>query len=103
MHFTWTDTTNATEYVVVQDHSANGTFELTVGTASSGNPGLTVPMPPGDLKFFLVAGKNSVVWAQRNSELGRGSHPNGRADEALPVLLGQGRRAPGRDRRAHDA
>ncbi|MGH9870395.1 MAG: FG-GAP repeat protein [Candidatus Polarisedimenticolia bacterium] len=59
LKFTWTDVTGADDYVVLQD-TTNGPFTTVTGTASSGSPGLTVPLPPGSLVYFLVAGRNAV-------------------------------------------
>jgi len=57
--FTWTNTTNASDYVVFQDTSPTGAFATMTGTAASGVTGLSVPTPPGNLVYFLVAGRNS--------------------------------------------
>ncbi len=56
LHFTWADIASATSYVVVQDLVPNGSFGAQTGTSSSGAIGLTVPMPGGEIDYFLVAG-----------------------------------------------
>ena len=58
--FNWTDTTNADDYAVLQDSSARGLFNIITGTAASGVTGLTVPTPPDDPLFFLVAGRSAA-------------------------------------------
>ena len=60
--FMWTDVAGADDYAVFQD-TGNGPFATMTGVASSGSPGLTVPMPPGTLLYFLVAGRNAVCGA----------------------------------------
>ena len=57
--FTWTDATNAEDYVVLEDDSPAGVFDTITGTAPSGLIGLTVPTPPGN-RFYIVAGRNSA-------------------------------------------
>lgn len=60
LNFKWTDTTSADDYVVLQDTVPNGAFATLTGSAVTGTTGLTVPMPPGSLIYFLVAGRNAV-------------------------------------------
>ncbi len=58
--FSWADVPGATDYVVRSDADPNGAFGTLLGTAPSGSPGLTIPTPPGDMVYFLVAGRNQV-------------------------------------------
>ena len=57
--FTWTDVAGADDYIVLQDTTA-GPFSTVTGVAGSGTTGLTVPTPPGNIVYFLVAGRNAV-------------------------------------------
>ena len=45
LDFTWTDITGATGYKVYGDDLAGGPFPNLIGSAASGNPGLTVSLP----------------------------------------------------------
>jgi sugar lactone lactonase YvrE len=56
--FTWSDVAAATDYVVFQSASPAGPFVSQTGSASSGVSGLTAPMPPGNLLFFQVGGRD---------------------------------------------
>jgi len=59
--FTWEEAPGADDYVVLQHTVASGDFTTVVGTATAGTgPTLSVPIPPGDLLFFLVAGRNQA-------------------------------------------
>ena len=49
----------ADDYVVFEDTAPDGGFSTETGTAMSGMDGLAVPVPPGDIVYFLVAGRNS--------------------------------------------
>ena len=53
--FSWTDTTDADEYLLFAADSPEGAFTTVMGTAASGLNGLTLPMP-STVRFFLVAG-----------------------------------------------
>ncbi len=55
--FTWADIGGATGYKVFEDAGPNGPFTTLTGAAASGNPGLTVNLPPGG--FFRVAATNA--------------------------------------------
>jgi hypothetical protein len=57
--FTWPDLAGAALYTVYQDPAGSGAFATPTGTAASGNPGLSVPMPAGNSLFFRVAAANS--------------------------------------------
>jgi hypothetical protein len=59
LRFTWTDVAGTDDYVVFQD-TGNGPFTTVTGIAPSGSTGLEVPMPPGSIVYFLVAGRNAV-------------------------------------------
>jgi hypothetical protein len=56
--FNWVDVASADDYVVVQDSVASGPFATVAGSAPTGSAGLTIPMPPGGILYFLVAGRN---------------------------------------------
>ncbi len=56
--FRWEESAGADEYVVLQDAAPNGSFMTELGTSSAGDPTLRVPIPPGDILYFLVAGRN---------------------------------------------
>jgi hypothetical protein len=56
--FNWADAASAEDYVVLLDTVPSGSFATITGAASSGVTGLTVPMPPGNVLYFLVAGRN---------------------------------------------
>lgn len=56
LSFTWPDVSDASDYVVLEDPSPRGTFALTTGVATSGNPGLATAMPAGDV-YYRVAGR----------------------------------------------
>ncbi|MGH9869085.1 MAG: FG-GAP repeat protein [Candidatus Polarisedimenticolia bacterium] len=58
--FRWDDVAGADDYVVLQDSDPRGPFTTGIGSAPSGDPGLVVEMPAGDLVFFLVAGRNEA-------------------------------------------
>ena len=58
LHFTWNDVALADDYVLLEDVLPNGSFGTISGTASSGSPGLMVPMP-SDSTYFLVLGRRS--------------------------------------------
>ncbi|MGH9866859.1 MAG: hypothetical protein ACREAA_01655 [Candidatus Polarisedimenticolia bacterium] len=60
LRFQWDPAVGAEEYVVVQDTAPNGAFTMEVGTSAAGETALSVPMPPGDLLYFLVAGRNQA-------------------------------------------
>jgi hypothetical protein len=55
---TWSDTADATDYLVFSDTDPNGIFSTVVATATSGATGVTVGTLSGD-EYFLVAGRNS--------------------------------------------
>ena len=55
--FTWTDTA-AGDYVVHEDTAPDGPFAGETGTAASGTPGLTVPLPAG-ITYYRVAGRTA--------------------------------------------
>lgn len=59
LHFGWGDVTGADDYVVMQDSSATGPFVVMTGSAADGGSGLMVPIPPGVLRYYLVAGRNA--------------------------------------------
>ena len=54
----WEAAAGAEEYLVLQDTIPNGGFTTVVGVAPAGDPSLSMPIPPGDLLYFLVAGHN---------------------------------------------
>ncbi|MBI4168434.1 MAG: hypothetical protein HY510_00700, partial [Acidobacteria bacterium] len=56
--FTWTDVAGADDYAVYSSPTPQGTFTSELGAAVSGGPGLTVPIPAGNIVCFLVAGRN---------------------------------------------
>ncbi|MBI4229520.1 MAG: hypothetical protein HY608_01665, partial [Planctomycetes bacterium] len=58
--FTWTDVAGADDYVVYSSPTPQGTFTSELGAAGSGATGLTVPIPAGDIIYFLVAGRNPI-------------------------------------------
>lgn len=58
LRFQWEEAAGAEEYVVLQDTIPNGGFTTVVGVSPAGEPSLSVPIPPGDLLYFLVAGRN---------------------------------------------
>ena len=55
----WSDVSEAEDYVVFSDGEATGSFEIEEGTAPSGGVGVIRPMPEAELRFYLVAGRNS--------------------------------------------
>jgi hypothetical protein len=57
LNLRWTDVPGATQYEVFEDSSPSGAFTTSSGTASSGDPGLTVAMPSGT-RYYLVAARN---------------------------------------------
>src|SRR5207244_11338838 len=59
LRFTWSNTTNADDYVIVQDADPNGLFSVVAGSSTDGSTGLTIPMPAGS-QFFLAAGRSSA-------------------------------------------
>ncbi len=63
LRFTWTDVAGAGDYVVFQDTAKNGSFTNVTGAASSGSTGLTAPMPPDPIVYYLVAGQNPICGA----------------------------------------
>lgn len=56
--FQWEESAGADDYMVLQDTIPNGSFTSVVGTAPTGSPSLSVPIPPGDFLYFHVAGRN---------------------------------------------
>ena len=58
LRFTWTDIANADDYAVYEDSDPAGAFASQAGVAADGATGLTVPLPGGTLKCYLVAGRN---------------------------------------------
>jgi hypothetical protein len=58
--FTWTNTVDADEYVVLENSSPSSAFSLLDCTSLSGASGCTQPqMPPGN-RFFLVYGRDET-------------------------------------------
>ena len=55
---TWTDVPGALDYTVSEDGSPSGAFTIVTGTAPSGDPGLSVPIPAGN-RFYRVAARNT--------------------------------------------
>ena len=55
----WTVLASATSYTVYQDPAKNGAFPVVTGSATSGTPGIRVPLPPEKLLFFRAAGRNA--------------------------------------------
>lgn len=58
LHFSWDDTSDATDYVIYTDTSPTGSFATVAGTAADGATGWTTAMPAGEA-YFLVAGRNA--------------------------------------------
>ena len=58
--FNWTDMPIADDYVLFQDFSPDGNFDLIVGTATSGTTGITTAVPFGN-RYYLVAGQNDCA------------------------------------------
>ena len=59
LRMTWNNTTNASDYVVLQDTAPDGLFSSQAGTSLSGSAGLTLAMPTGD-RYYSVAGRNAA-------------------------------------------
>ena len=59
LRFTWADAVNATDYVLFTDSQPYGGFATQAGLGSSGDPGLMIETPPGDVQYFLMAGRNA--------------------------------------------
>ena len=57
--FTWTDVPGATEYRLYQDGVPEGTFDVQVGTSTSGDPGIDLPVVHDSPAFFLLAQASS--------------------------------------------
>ena len=54
----WTDVAGVSDYVVYSSSTPSGVFTQEVGSAPSGQPGLTVPLPSGSLVYLKVVGRN---------------------------------------------
>jgi hypothetical protein len=60
LFFSWTDVAGADEYGLFSDADPAGAFGTEEGSAISGATGVTLPLPPDTLLFYLVAGRNPV-------------------------------------------
>ena len=56
--FTWTNTADADDYVVVEDSDPSGPFSMLTGTSLSGVTGYASPQMPLGNRFFLVSGRD---------------------------------------------
>ena len=59
LRFTWDDVPGASDYVVFQHTFPSGPFITQTGSVATGAPGLSVPMPAGDLVLFQVGGRDT--------------------------------------------
>jgi hypothetical protein len=59
LQFNWSDIPLASDYEVFESATKNGTFTAVTGTSASGATGLTVPVPAGDIVYYLVAGRST--------------------------------------------
>lgn len=57
LQFTWTDVIGASDYVLFQSPTPVGVFTAQTGTAVSGAPGITTPVPADTIVYYLVAGR----------------------------------------------
>ncbi len=62
--FTWADTADATAYTVFEDSLPGGSFLTVAGVATSGDPGLTVPVP-GGTRFYLVGAQSETCFGPK--------------------------------------
>jgi hypothetical protein len=60
LQFHWSDVSGADDYVLFASTDASVPFTSVVGTSGSGTTGVTTPIGPDSLVFFLVAGRNPV-------------------------------------------
>lgn len=58
--FTWSDVTGADDYALYTSLTPIGGFTNVAGSAVSGVPGITLPVPPDPIVYYLVAGRNPV-------------------------------------------
>jgi hypothetical protein len=61
--FHWVDVAGTTDYLVLSDANPSVPLATEVGASPSGTSGLTTAMPPGDLVFFQVVGRNPACGA----------------------------------------
>lgn len=61
--FNWTDVSSASDYVVYSSTDPAIMFSNLVGASPSGSTGLSAPIPPEGIVYYLVAGRNSVCGA----------------------------------------
>lgn len=59
LRFAWSPAANATEYILLQDTRPDGIFDSQIGTAIGGVTEVTIPAPPGNMRYFLVAARNT--------------------------------------------
>ncbi|OGF62960.1 MAG: hypothetical protein A2Y62_04820, partial [Candidatus Fischerbacteria bacterium RBG_13_37_8] len=55
---TWTNVSEATDYVIYEDASPSGSFPTQTGSATNGSTGILIPAPTGS-RFYLVAARNA--------------------------------------------